>query len=996
MAVTTPIRHSRRLSLLGTLFLLICLAHPAWATIQYRLDQETNQLLLGRGAEYVVDIDNDKTLADIMALPAQAWTQSQTESLNFGLEQPTHWFRVHLTSELPEQQPFILSINYAALDEVTLYLMEGERLVSTAVTGDRFPFSERAFKHRNPNFLLNLEPHKHYTFILRIQTDGSLQVPLRLSTPTRFYEFDQNLLVGQGIYFGIAGVMVFYNLILMLVLRDISYFYYILAVSAHAMFQASIHGFAFQFLWPEFPILNQYAVPIALSLFGMTMPIFTIHFLRLRESHRAMHRALVSYSLLCLMLLFAVFFIPYRISVVALAIINIGGCLLALSTGTILLRQGLRHARYFVAAWAAFLLAIAALGMNKFGLLPINFLTEYAGQIGNSIEMVMLSFALADRFNTQRLAMFSAQQMALENEKTARRDQEKLLQFKIRAKEEELVTRQKIIEAEAESRAKSEFLAVMSHEMRTPMNGVIGIASLLQDTTLDPKQKHYVNVIENSARSLLTIINDILDYSKILAGKMTLENTPFKVDSLCHACLSLFTLQAEDKRLEFDFFISPAIPETVIGDPTRIRQILLNLLSNAFKFTDRGRIELSVTIDSSQASPETQDIDRLRLRFQVSDTGIGISQEAQNRLFSAFTQADSTTTRRFGGTGLGLSICKQLAEMMDGTIGVDSEPRKGSRFWFTVETSLPVQSPEHKRRNSLEGCLTGKHLLLVDETSRLKIMLDPHFSAWKLAYQVADTAGFALTEWNKFIDKHKRPPDFVLINSPLTGTTTAELTACLHVQDAAMKPVIIALSPLRSTAAEGQLSASENLRILTHPLTPGRLKQELVSTVNKLQAGQVARVTPSVNKPVKVSKTSESWSHLEVLIAEDNPVNQMVVSGMLGKLGIKPTLVANGKEALEAVIKNPKGFSLILMDCEMPEMDGYDATRLIRQHESHRNLPRTPLYALTAHIVPEKLALTEISGMDGCLAKPLDFQTLKRLLAELQTKARNTRPQNPA
>lgn len=980
MAGHTPLPHFTWQSLLGGFLLLLAMMQPAWATIQYRLDQETRQLLLGRGAEYLADTDDNKTLADVMGLPPEAWTQSTTENLNFGLEQPTHWFRVRVSTVLSKTLPYILSINYAALDEVTLYVTEGERLLSTEVAGDRFPFSEREFEHRNPSFLLNLASSADYTFYLRIRTDGSLQVPLRLTTPTRFYEADQNLLVGQGIYFGIAGVMIFYNLILMLVLRDISYLYYILAVSAHALFQASIHGFAFQFIWPDLPILNQYAVPLTLAVFGMTMPIFTIYFLRLRHSHPHFYRALVGYSTFCLILLFAVFIIPYRISVVALAIVNIGGCILALTTGTILLRQGLRHARYFVAAWAAFILAILILGLNKFGFLPINFITEYAGQIGNSIEMVMLSFALADRFNTQRVAMFSAQQLALENEKTARRDQEKLLQFKIRAKEEELVTRQKIIEAEAESRAKSQFLAVMSHEMRTPMNGVIGIASLLQDTTLDSKQKHYVTVIENSARSLLTIINDILDYSKILAGKMTLESTPFKVDALCHACLSLFTLQAEDKRLEFDFFISPAIPDTVIGDPTRIRQILLNLLSNAFKFTDRGRIELSVTIDPKSSTHPKDEVDAVWLRFQVSDTGIGISQEAQNRLFSAFTQADSTTTRRFGGTGLGLSICKQLTEMMKGEIGVESESRKGSRFWFTVEAQLPARSPGQTRKTAQDGCLAGKHLLLIDETLRLKVMLDPHFSAWKLAYRVADTAGVALTEWNQFIAEFKRPPDFVLINSPLAGTTTAELTACLQVRDASHSPVIIALSPVRNTAAEGQLMASDNLRELTHPLTPGRLKQELIAAMNKLQAGQVAKMSLPVSKP---AQKMDRWSSLNVLVAEDNPVNQMVVSGMLGKLGIQPTVAGNGKEALAAVVKAESEYSLILMDCEMPEMDGYEATRLIRQHEAHRQLPRTPIYALTAHVVPEKLAQTEKVGMDGCIAKPLDFQSLKLLLADL-------------
>jgi signal transduction histidine kinase/CheY-like chemotaxis protein len=978
--------------LLPLLQLAGSLAH---AQPSIEITNATEQLTLGRHLVYLRDEDATLSLERLRALPEESWLPSSEDNPNFGLDQPTHWLRFNLKTQLAHTSPFILEIAYAALDEVELLLLENGKLIDSQLNGDSHVFDKRIFRHRNPAFILNLAPSAEYTVYLRVQTAGALQLPVRLQRPITFYEQDQGVLVAQGIYFGIAGVMIFYNLILLMVLRDISYLFYILAVGSHALFQASIQGFAFQYLWPDLPALNQYVTLLTLAVFGISMPIFTICFLRPRQSHPLLFKALVTYSLLSAVLFCTTFFLPYRITIQVTSQVNIAGCLLALLTGIALLNHGVRHARYFVAAWAAFLIAILVMGLNKFGYLPINFFTEYAGQIGNSIEMVMLSFALADRFNTQRQAMFAAQQVALATEKTARHDQEQLLQFKIRAKEEELHSRQKIIEAEAESKAKSEFLAIMSHEMRTPMNGVIGMASLLQDTPLNSQQRHYTSIIDNSARSLLAIINDVLDYSKILANKMGLEKVPFDLDALCHQCLSLFTLTAEEKQLEFDFFIDPDIPASIVGDPTRLRQILLNLLGNAFKFTEKGRIELAVTLlmdthptdhlIAADNQNTTANVEQpLNLKFKVSDTGIGISKEAQARLFSAFTQADSTMTRRYGGTGLGLSISKQLAEMMGGEIGMDSDVKKGSRLWFTVRTHASRIPAGHRKKTPVN--LEGRQLLLVDPSRQIFTMLEPHFQHWRVHFTLVTSGAAALDKWDASQQNNARPFDFIVVHHKLPDASATELAAHFKAREQDEPPVIVLLAPMRGATETSSATLSDEHILITAPLTPGRLQAELLTAMNKRYAGKIAWTKG--RKPQKaVAAANLRWSHLRILVAEDNPVNQMVINGLLTKLGITPTIVGNGHQALEAILKASQPFDLVLMDCEMPEMDGLEATRLIRQHEKHKNLDPVPLYALTAHVLPEKIETTLAAGMDGCLIKPIELKVLKELIGGLSPTA---------
>lgn len=526
-------------------------------------------------------------------------------------------------------------------------------------------------------------------------------------------------------------------------------------------------------------------------------------------------------------------------------------------------------------------------------------------------------------------------------------------------KAEKLETRRLKNAAEDASRAKSQFLATMSHEIRTPMNGVIGMLEMLRDTPLNDTQKHYIDVIHRSGETLLEIINDILDYSKIEAGKMQLEVAIFDLEDLIEDCIQLFGATANKRRIELVGGVDPGTPLLLKGDPTRLRQIIINLLGNAFKFTSEGSISLEVAL-----APESTS-EKPLLRFSVEDTGIGIDPGAYPMLFDSFNQADTSTTRKYGGTGLGLAICKSLAELMGGTIGVNSVKGQGSTFWFTAQFSVAeIKSLAPHHNTSLSNLLLNKKLLLVDGSPKLQQFLMRHGDSWGVIVQNEASNLNALSVLQN-AQRNNQPFDFVAIDYHPTETSMAMVV--LMRNDEALKntPVFILSNADVPQHPEQELNIHT---ILRKPISAKMLKLELAAILGV----DVMPMSPQK----QTTQNYQLFSHLRVLVAEDNAVNRMVIKGLLGKLHIEPELVENGVAAFNAVRETPTAYDLILMDCEMPEMDGFEATRSIREYERSHNLAATPIVALTAHALQEHREAVFACGMNHYLSKPITLDSL--------------------
>lgn len=897
--------------------LLFCLCGPLWALPSAPLEQGELRLSLAPFLGYHEDRDGTLGVEEVQRLPDSAFTRVGNDHANLGKNDSVWWFRVRLINGEPKPRSGYLEVNYALLDRLDLYLQDEQGNLQHQQSGDSFAFAQRPVQVRNFWFPLELAQGSS-TLLLRVQSSSTIFVPLYFSTHGASAAAQENLMGLNGAFYGVLFAMFVYNLFLFVSLRERAYFWYLVYILVSALFAASFDGMLFKLL-PEQVVLQSASIYALMYLLGLVAVQFSRYFLDIPSNFPRLDKGMRLLMLAIAACLLSGPLIGLQAWNILASFTVLGFSSILLLIGIYVWRRGLRYGSYYVLAWGAllvcFILATSgSLGVELFGIYGAS-----AVKLGATFELLTLSLGLADRINL--------------------------------LKEEGFHSRQAAEQAAFESLAKSRFLAKMSHEIRTPLNGVLGMLQLLRETPLDRNQRFYVDTIASSGSSLMAVINDILDYARIESGKLSLEEIEFDLEQLVSDTLTLFTAQALEKRLRLYVSLEGGVPRRVLGDPTRLKQVLMNLLGNALKFTQEGQVTLSI-------SRRSDGLGQLYLVFAISDSGIGIRDDSLTQLFRSFAQGDSSTTRRYGGSGLGLAISKELVEMMGGRIEVQSTPGLGSRFTF----DMPLR-PAAEARDELVELLSSRSALLCSLDGQGLDCVGNLLARWGMRTQRCQDP----ERLRDYLDDFKSPPLLVLM-APWPGSCAHWLDSLRPQLEQGQRVLLLNPPEQHQPLPEGQ-----GLHLLGLPLP-----LSVIGLREALQELYSERRQRTLEQAPAMERRASSAPC--ILVAEDNRVNQLVVQGFLKKRGYSVRLVGEGRSAVEEYQRSPDTIRLILMDCEMPEMDGFEATRRIRQLERNRQLPAVPIVALTAHILEEHRALGLAAGMDDFLGKPLDCQLLYALL----------------
>jgi len=878
------------------------------------------------------------------------WRQQAEGYINLGYTQDTLWIRLHINNlQLTDYKP-LLQIAYSRLDIIELYKTDdGKTFNRLYSAGDLLPFSSRPIDHSTFLFPLHIARQSSSYIYLRIRSDSAIQIPLHLWSERYFLSKDRVTTLGQGLFYGATFVMFFYNVFLSIASKRASYFTYALNIAAGTLLTASLSGYGYEFLWPNSPEFQDKAPALFMALTSITVQMFSVSFYgysKLTNSLQSVQKALFSLNVIGII---SALTLHHTTTVTPLIFLIMLAAISAYYLGIKLLLQKNIAARYYMTGWTVLIIGTFDIALSKLGVTSFSETAILRTQLAMCVEIILFSFALAEQINQHKKSQIEAEFIARTQEKKANEHHRKLLQVEKKATQ----TTEK---AHAEIAANTDFIASMSHELRTPMNGVIGMADLLKTTRLTDKQKRYVDTIYDSGEALITIINDILDISKIDAGKMALECSEFSIDELMDQCMSVFALKANSDNIEYFGIVDPRTPKTLIGDTTRLRQVLLNLLGNAFKFTEKGSVILRIEPDLSGNTglPANQ----TQVRISITDTGIGIAPNKIPSIFDPYHQEETSLMQRKGGGGLGLSICKKIVEeLMDGTIGVNSTPNHGSTFWFTLpipyissSTIAPIKPPED----------TNFRLLIADFDTPFTQILKDQAKELNLSISAFNSS----EDFIASVKKTSLDEGLILcIGEGFKPSSQESLQELVSYPPYDMIPGIIIAPPQK-------INQSTAMTYVERPITSPQVFRWLNTHINGER--KILRAATKINKQLFGT---------QILVAEDNNVNQLVIRSMLESLGANIYIVENGQEAVNHYREHHALYDLILMDCEMPIMDGYQASEQIHKTAQQLNIAAPIIIALSAHVLAEHRQKATKAGMKDFISKPVMRGKLATCLA---------------
>ncbi len=1077
---------TNRLPALAFWLLMICwvteAAHAGELT-PYHLRQGLDSVAL---VDHVAVFEDDQGRATIEDMLSGRYEQDFNPATEVGLTQgfsPSQfWLYFSLRAEARDSTitQWWLEAAYPLLDKVDVYWLDSDGSLQQRALGDERPFANNGLSLPKITTPLKLQAGHTIPVWIKVDTESSENLQFFLYSD----EFYKHHLVSDILYlvafYAAMLMMILYNLLIYLSIRDIAYLYYVVAISSYLVAQASVDGIPWALQVFDNSSLNSLLLPLSISITWIFLFLFCRHFLQTQQRTPLGDAALRFFVAVGVWFALITPIADYATAIEMNLYLTAFSALALCLIGVVIWRRGHRPARYFVFAWTTYMCGVLVTMSYTYGAFDFGTWASHGVQVGSLGNVLLLSLALADRINTQKKEMELANSRAIaattEATEANLRSQESLRKFRrlwssasegifqcsldgrffsanpslvaifgydsqeelqnsvtniaeqcyldpderkrfevallkerrivdfecqlirkdgsvfwgissahlvldkdgsepyfegtitdiTERKEKEKAQRDREA-AEASATAKSEFLANMSHEIRTPMNAIIGFSGLALKTGLDEKQRNYITKIESSSRSLLGIINDILDFSKIEAGKLDLERVRFNLNDVVNDLVDLLSHRMADKGLELSVLLSKDAPTHLLGDPLRLGQILVNLTNNAIKFTTEGEIVVRIK--------EVQRLDeRVCLQFQVSDTGIGITKEQIAKLFSPFTQADGSTTRKYGGTGLGLSISKQLVEMMGGEIWVESELDHGSTFNFT--TWFDLYSAETAGIYEVRD-LQGIRVLLLDDKDFGRDVIVEILSSFGCQTTVL------LPDYNlaQTLAATVKGPDFdvVLVDRQLAAMRSVDAALMVRaVSDLEEVPVVLmTLSNEEELIAEVE---SFGFTSLIKPVTPSIMLHTLQKLFGHVSMG---------DQPVRDGVSQQLLNDLDgkcVLLVEDTPFNQEIAIEYLRQAGVEVVIANNGAEALEVLQKeDPQAVRIaaVLMDVQMPVMDGFEATRHIR---SQLGLKDLPVIAMTANAMKGDRQKCLTAGMNDYISKPvvqnLLYETLARWLAE--------------